>query len=55
METEDSRQSIMIQANLADLRRRVGKAAKAAGRDPSRIEIVAVTKGHPASTLRAAY
>lgn len=55
MQTEDSRQSIAIRANLADLRSRVDEAAGIAGRKPGEVEIVAVTKGHPASTVQASY
>jgi PLP dependent protein len=39
-----------IAANLAAVRRRIERA----GRDPDSITIVAVTKGHPADTCRAA-
>ena len=54
METDESRQSDVIRANLAGIKRRIEEAAKSAGRESDKIEIVAVTKTHPAGTLRAA-
>jgi hypothetical protein len=39
---------------LEAVRERVAKAAMRAGRDPSEIGIVAVTKGHPMATVREA-
>ncbi len=40
--------------NLKDIRRRIAEASVRAGRDPSEIKLVAVSKTHPASTLREA-
>ncbi|HEX5324651.1 MAG TPA: YggS family pyridoxal phosphate-dependent enzyme [Capsulimonadaceae bacterium] len=54
MESVESRQTEVIQANLDDIRRRIAAAAKSAGRSPEEIEIVAVTKGQSTPTLRAA-
>lgn len=54
MDTEESRASERIRANLANLRRRISDAAARAGRAGDDIQIVAVTKGQPASVIRAA-
>jgi len=43
-----------IAANLDRVRRRIARAARAAGRDPSEVELVAVSKTHPAESVRAA-
>lgn len=43
-----------IAGNLAAVRARVAEAAQAAGRDPSQIQLVAVSKTHPAEAVRAA-
>jgi hypothetical protein len=43
-----------IAANLGAVRRHIRDAAIAAGRDPDAITLVAVTKFHPASAVRAA-
>lgn len=43
-----------IVANLADLRVRIDKAAKAAGRDASDINLIAVGKTHDETAIRAA-
>lgn len=43
-----------IAANLNDIRRRIANAAKRVGRDPSEVLLVAVSKTHPAETLRKA-
>lgn len=39
-------------ARLRAVRRRIGRAAGRAGRDPSTVEILPVTKGHPAYRIR---
>jgi len=39
---------------LADVRGRIDRAARAVGRDPSEVRIVAVTKTHPIETVRSA-
>jgi pyridoxal phosphate enzyme (YggS family) len=43
-----------IAENLAGVRRRIAAAARAAGRDPAAIELVAVSKTHAADAVRAA-
>lgn len=43
-----------LNANLADIRLRIGRAASRAGRDHSEIKLVAVSKTHPTATLRDA-
>ena len=40
--------------NLASVRRRIGDAARAAGRDPGAITLIGVSKTQPASAVRAA-
>ena len=41
-------------ANLAAVRRRIADAARAAGRDPETVSLVAVSKAHGAASARAA-
>lgn len=43
-----------LEANLADVRLRIEHAAKRTGRNPDEIKLVAVSKTHPAETLRTA-
>ena len=43
-----------LRSNLADVRERISAAARRYARDPAEIKLVAVTKTHPAETLRAA-
>lgn len=43
-----------IPDNLAAVRARIADAAEAAGRDPSQVRLVAVSKTHPAEAVRAA-
>ncbi len=43
-----------IQINLAEVRRRIEQAAVRAGRNADEIKLVAVSKTHPAETLRTA-
>ena len=43
-----------IAANLLQVQERIILAAKSAGRDPARIKLVVVTKGHPVEVVRAA-
>jgi pyridoxal phosphate enzyme (YggS family) len=43
-----------IAGRAAEVRRRISGACDRAGRDPSSVSLVAVTKTHPASTVRAA-
>ncbi|MDZ4866513.1 MAG: YggS family pyridoxal phosphate-dependent enzyme [Alphaproteobacteria bacterium] len=43
-----------IAANLADVRARIDKAAKAANRNPAAITLIAVTKTHDEEAVRAA-
>src|SRR3970040_2900585 len=42
-----------IRRGLAAVQRRIAAAAERAGRDPSEVRLVVVTKGHPVSRLRA--
>jgi hypothetical protein len=44
-----------IAARLAALRAEIDAAARAAGREPSSVRLVAVSKGQPAAALRAAW
>ena len=44
----------VITANLADVRGRIAAAAVAAGRTPASVNLVAVSKTHPAETIREA-
>jgi pyridoxal phosphate enzyme (YggS family) len=44
-----------IAQNLKTIRTRIRQAAENAGRDPAEIELVAVTKTHPASLVRQAW
>jgi len=44
----------VIADRLAEVRSRIERAAARAGRDPAGITLVAVTKGHPLETARAA-
>jgi len=44
-----------IAERLAAVRTRIARAAQAAGRDPSSIELVAVSKFHEQAAIRAAY
>ncbi len=43
-----------LAANLAAVRQRIDSAARAAGRDPAEVRLVAVTKTHPPEVVRAA-
>ena len=45
---------VVIGARLADVRDRIARAAARAGRDPSRIRLIAVSKTFPADAVRAA-
>jgi PLP dependent protein len=45
---------VAISANLADVRTRLARAAQRAGRDPSSIRLVAVSKTHPIESVLAA-
>jgi PLP dependent protein len=44
-----------IASNLADIRARVASAAQAAGRDPSSVRLIAVSKTFPIDAVREAY
>lgn len=44
-----------IAAALDTVRRRIARACASVGRDPREVELLAVSKGHPAEALRAAY
>jgi pyridoxal phosphate enzyme (YggS family) len=43
-----------LRSNLWDVRKRIAEAATRAGREAAEIKLVAVSKTHPAATLRAA-
>jgi PLP dependent protein len=43
-----------LRANLAEVRQRIENAASRAGRSPEEIKLVAVSKTHPAATVREA-
>jgi len=47
--------SSTIAARLASIRERIGAAARSAGRDPSTIRLVAVSKTFPIEAIREAY
>jgi PLP dependent protein len=44
-----------IASNLADIRARIASAARSAGRDPSSVRLIAVSKTFPIDAVRAAY
>jgi hypothetical protein len=44
-----------LAARLAAVRQRIDAAARAAGRDPAGVSLVAVSKGQPPEAIRAAY
>lgn len=44
-----------IAHRLDEVRRRIARAAQAAGRSPEEVTLVAVSKGHPAEAVRQAY
>ena len=44
-----------IADNIAKIRSRIRRAAEGCGRDPSEVELVAVTKTHPAAQVRQAW
>jgi pyridoxal phosphate enzyme (YggS family) len=44
-----------LEMNLREVQDRIATAARVAGRDPSEVTLVAVTKIQPASVIRAAY
>ena len=44
-----------IQANLQELHRRIHRACERSRRSPGDVRLVAVTKGQPAATIRAAF
>jgi pyridoxal phosphate enzyme (YggS family) len=46
---------VSVATSLAEVRARIAKAATAAGREPSSVKLVAVTKTHPAAVVREAY
>lgn len=45
----------LIAENLSALKREIAAAATAAGRDPSSIKLIAVSKTNPAAAIRSAY
>jgi pyridoxal phosphate enzyme (YggS family) len=44
-----------ISAAVASVRKRIERACERVGRDPSSVELVAVSKAHPEEAIRAAY
>ena len=44
-----------VSANLSLLRERIAAAAALAGREPDEITLLAVSKGHPVESIRAAH
>ena len=46
--------AVDIKRNLTNLRSRITRAAKRAGRDPGEIKLIAVTKTHPPAALKKA-
>jgi PLP dependent protein len=46
---------VSIQGALRDVQARIATAARAAGRDPASVKLVAVSKTHPAAAVREAY
>ena len=53
MSHTDPARTEQIRANLQEARARIESACAKAGRDPSEVSLVAVTKTHPASDVRA--
>lgn len=47
--------AVLVQQNIDQVRERLTSAAKRAGRDPSSVTLVAVTKTHPMEKIAAAY
>jgi hypothetical protein len=45
----------MIAENIAEVRRRIERCARRAGRDPTEVQLMAVTKTQPADRIREAY
>jgi PLP dependent protein len=46
---------VSIASNLADIRARISSAARSAGRDPSSVRLIAVSKTFPLDAVREAY
>jgi hypothetical protein len=46
---------VTIAARLSEIRRQIAEAATSAGRSPSDVTLVAVSKKHPAASIREAY
>jgi PLP dependent protein len=46
---------VTIAENIAEVRRRIELAARRAGRDPTEVQLMAVTKTQPANRIREAY
>ena len=47
-------EEVDVVANLAEVRRRIAEACREAGRDPSEVTLIAVSKAQPLSRIRAA-
>ena len=52
--TEAAESSDGLRARLAEVRSRVGRSAQLAGRDPSEVALIAVSKTHPAELIARA-
>jgi pyridoxal phosphate enzyme (YggS family) len=46
---------VIIAENIAEVRARIDRAARRAGRDPAEVQLMAVTKTQPADRIREAY
>jgi PLP dependent protein len=51
---ETAQGSDELRGRLAEVRRQIGKSARACGRDPDEVKLVAVSKTHPPDALRVA-
>lgn len=52
--SSDTKLQNIIRRNVADVRDRIARAARAAGRDPNEIQLVAISKTFPIAHVRAA-
>ncbi len=50
----DQEQTERVRANILAIRERIDAAARRAGRDPTSVKLIAVSKTHPAESVRAA-
>jgi pyridoxal phosphate enzyme (YggS family) len=54
MTPESRPETLSLSARLEDVKRRIEASARRAGRDPSEVTLVAISKTHPAAVLREA-